>query len=181
MSLTDLASIGSFISGIAVLISLIYLALQVRQNTSAQRATAHQHVQTFMRQHQKMLMDPSLANIFLRGLNLQEGMTEVELIQFHAMVRDWLSFHEESKWLAARKMLDEESMILADQSLRVMLRYPGFRAAWGLSKSFIGKNTRDFVAAETAAALSKGLPSTYVESWRSAIASGNVASAKVTP
>ena len=180
MPLADLASIGSFISGLAVLISLIYLSLQIRQNTLAQRATAHQHVQTFTRQHQKMLMDPSLANIFLRGLNLQDGMTEVELIQFHAMVRDWLSFHEESKWLAARGMLDEESMKLADESFRVMLRYPGFRAAWRLSKSFIGKNTRDFVATETATALSKGLPSTYVESWRSAIASENVGSDNIT-
>src|SRR5450432_1219612 len=106
MSLADLASIGSFISGLAVLISLIYLSLQIRQNTLAQRATAHQHVQTFMRQHQRMLMDPGLADIFSRGLNLQAGMTEVELIQSHAMVRDWLSFHEESKWLAAREMLD---------------------------------------------------------------------------
>jgi hypothetical protein len=31
MSLSDLASLGSFVSGFAVLISLIYLALQVRQ------------------------------------------------------------------------------------------------------------------------------------------------------
>ena len=30
MSLSDLASLGSFVSGFAVLISLIYLALQVR-------------------------------------------------------------------------------------------------------------------------------------------------------
>ena len=31
MSLSDLASLGSFVSGVAVLVSLIYLALQVRQ------------------------------------------------------------------------------------------------------------------------------------------------------
>lgn len=179
MSLADLASIGSFISGLAVLISLIYLSLQIRQNTLAQRATAHQHVQSFMRQHQRTLMDPDLANIFMRGLNLEQGMTEVELVQFHAIVRDWLSFHEESKWLAARAMLDEESMKLADESMRVMLRYPGFRAAWRLSKSFIGKGTREFVAMETGPALSKGVPATYAESWQSAIASETARSANV--
>jgi hypothetical protein len=31
MSLSDLAPLGSFVSGVAVLISLIYLSLQVRQ------------------------------------------------------------------------------------------------------------------------------------------------------
>ena len=75
-------------------------------------------------------MDPSLASIFSRGLGAEEGMTEVELIQYHAMVRDWLSFHEESKWLGARGMLDEESMMMADNSLRIMLRYPCGLAAF---------------------------------------------------
>ena len=92
------------------------------------------------------------------------------------MVRDWLSFRDESKWLAARGMLDEGSMNVTDESFRLMLRYPGFRAAWQLSKYSVGKATRDFVAAETAGALSKGLPPTYEEGWRSAISSENVAS-----
>src|SRR5476651_1123571 len=39
MTLADLSSLGSFISGVAVLISLIYLGLQVRQNTMAHRVT----------------------------------------------------------------------------------------------------------------------------------------------
>ena len=170
MTLSDLASIGSFISGIAVLISLIYLSFQIRQNTLSQHATARQHVQGFMRQHQKLLMDPGLASIFLRGLNGQEGMTEVELMQYHAMVRDWISFHEESKWLGARGMLDSEARSSADGGLRVMLRYPGFRAAWRLSRYVASRAYGDFVAAELAIALSKSVPPTYVDSWQAAIA-----------
>ncbi len=38
MTLTDLASIGSLLSGVAVVISLAYLAFQIRQNTRHQRA-----------------------------------------------------------------------------------------------------------------------------------------------
>jgi len=38
MSLSDLASVGSFVSGVAVLISLIYLSLQVKQNSKHTRA-----------------------------------------------------------------------------------------------------------------------------------------------
>jgi len=33
MDLTQLANLGEFIGGVAVLVTLIYLALQVRQNT----------------------------------------------------------------------------------------------------------------------------------------------------
>ena len=46
MSLSDLASIGNFVSGAAVLISLVYLASQVRQDTKATRAAIHQNVLT---------------------------------------------------------------------------------------------------------------------------------------
>jgi hypothetical protein len=42
MSLSDLAAIGSFISAVAVLVSLIYLSLQVRQNTKHTRALIFQ-------------------------------------------------------------------------------------------------------------------------------------------
>ena len=42
MTLTDLASLGSFISAIAVAASLIYLALQVHQNSKHTRALIQQ-------------------------------------------------------------------------------------------------------------------------------------------
>src|SRR5689334_18120021 len=42
MDLTDLASIATVISGTAVVVSLIYLALQVQQNTKHTRALIHQ-------------------------------------------------------------------------------------------------------------------------------------------
>ena len=38
MSISDLGSLGKFVSSIAVLGPLIYLALQIRQNTYATRA-----------------------------------------------------------------------------------------------------------------------------------------------
>src|SRR5580765_5709256 len=42
MSLSDLASIGSLVSGLAVLVSLIYLGLQTHQNAKHSRALIQQ-------------------------------------------------------------------------------------------------------------------------------------------
>ena len=42
MSLNDLANLGQIIGAIAVVISLIYVALQIRQNTNAVRAATAQ-------------------------------------------------------------------------------------------------------------------------------------------
>ena len=42
MTLSDLASLASIFSSLAVVASLIYVALQVQQNTKHTRATIHQ-------------------------------------------------------------------------------------------------------------------------------------------
>ena len=44
MSLNDLANIGQVIGALAVVISLIYVAFQIRQNTSAIRSATAQSV-----------------------------------------------------------------------------------------------------------------------------------------
>jgi hypothetical protein len=53
MSLNDLANLGQVIGALAVVISLIYVALQIRQNTAAIRSaaaqTVHEHFAKFRR------------------------------------------------------------------------------------------------------------------------------------
>lgn len=44
MTLTDIASIGSLVSGVAVLVSLIFVGVQVMQNTRVIRAQIHQNI-----------------------------------------------------------------------------------------------------------------------------------------
>ena len=41
MSLTDLAAVGSFINGVAVLVSFVFVAYQLHENAHNQRATMH--------------------------------------------------------------------------------------------------------------------------------------------
>ena len=42
MSLEDLGNLGEFVGAIGVVVSLVYLAYQIRQNTAAVRASTHQ-------------------------------------------------------------------------------------------------------------------------------------------
>jgi hypothetical protein len=42
MSLEDLGNIGEFVAAAAVIVSLIYLAVQIRQNTKSLRASTFQ-------------------------------------------------------------------------------------------------------------------------------------------
>jgi hypothetical protein len=69
MSLNDLANLGQVIGALAVVISLIYVALQIRQNKNAVRSataqTVHEH---FANWYHLIAADAELAQIAANGL-----------------------------------------------------------------------------------------------------------------
>jgi len=67
MSLQDLGSLGEFIGGIAVLVTLIYLAVQLRQGNQLNRSAS---TRTFMNEYNDSLaqvMEPGFAELLRRG------------------------------------------------------------------------------------------------------------------
>jgi len=64
MTLNDLANLGQIIGAIAVVISLIYVALSIRQNTKAIRAVTAQSVhEHFSNWYHLVAADAELAQI----------------------------------------------------------------------------------------------------------------------
>jgi len=82
MTLSDLSSIGSFISGIGVIVSLIYLGYQTRQSTLSHRAAAYQGRMDYIR-GQIASFDPELTSLMLRVHQEDETLTDMECMRFH--------------------------------------------------------------------------------------------------
>jgi PEP-CTERM motif len=74
MTLSDLAALGSFISSVAVLVSLIYLALQVRQADKNQRAIVQQ-------ERAATPWDSSASGV-VSGFSLDEDLSGVDNFAF---------------------------------------------------------------------------------------------------
>jgi hypothetical protein len=65
MTLENLASIGEIVSSIAVVISLVYLAVQIRSNTEAGRSATYQAiVSDFGALNNTMASTPELSHLF---------------------------------------------------------------------------------------------------------------------
>ena len=81
MTIEQLGNIGEFVAAIATVITLIYLAFQLRQNTRALRATAFQNVVSEMGKNVEPIMNNSeLAEIFVKGASEPESLTTVERV-----------------------------------------------------------------------------------------------------
>src|SRR5215469_5099480 len=85
MSLSDLASLGSFVSGVAVLASLVYLTLQVRQAERYQKAIALQARAARLVDMHFRMADSDVHEIGLKGLNGDDDITQMQLRKFRSI------------------------------------------------------------------------------------------------
>ena len=168
VSLSDVASIGSLVSGAAVLVSLIYLGLQVRQNTHVHRASAHQARLDFVMEFLDGQTDPSLAPVFLRGLEGDPTMTEVEFTRFRAFMHRWFLGMAEIVWMHERGVLDDDRYAGSLEALRGYLGFPGCRAVWQVVKPVMPAPFRILVETTIADTDVASVHSVF-NAWRSAL------------
>ena len=101
MNLNDLANIGQVIGALAVVISLIYVAFQIRQNTNAVRtATAQAVHEHFAKWYQLVAADAELSKIVATGLRDYGSLSEQERVRFIATYMSFLSYSQNAflKW-----------------------------------------------------------------------------------
>jgi hypothetical protein len=129
MSLSDLASIGSLVSGAAVLGSLIYLALQVRQTDRNQQASIRHGRITRVVDMLVARADPELADAWRHGLQNPDELTQTELTQFLALCTAMFAHLEDSFFQHEEGLLNEDAFAFVLAGTRSMTGNPGFRVA----------------------------------------------------
>lgn len=69
MTLQDLGSIGEFLGAVGIIVTLVYLAIQIRQNTRAVRSAAREEILRDMHGFISLVAsDSDTANFYERGL-----------------------------------------------------------------------------------------------------------------
>ena len=82
MTLQDLGSIGEFVGGAVVVLSLVYLPLQIRQNTRSLRAAAYQEAARSANEWSSLLVrNAELNGLFSKGISDYSSLSVEELGQ----------------------------------------------------------------------------------------------------
>jgi hypothetical protein len=127
MSLSDLASIGSFVSGIAVLASLIYLSLQVSQNTKHSRALIQQGRVTGIATNYLAMADTDLAAAHIIGNGGVATPEEIKRRQFWLECATAMVRTEDSFFQHAAGLIGDEQFLRARALFVEVLKGPGLR------------------------------------------------------
>jgi hypothetical protein len=156
MSLSDLSSLGSFIGGIAVVASVIYLALQIRQNTKSVRAqNAIAHFEMTARRTEFLARDPQILAVSERAARGDTSLNEIEFLQFAFATQVAVTVLY-TDWLLDQERLLHGGTFSSSQWLqnRLVWTRPGNRAWW---KTYGGQFAPGFVT-EMNRALEKTRP-----------------------
>ena len=123
--------LGEFISGLAVVISLLYLAAQIRQNTRSLRAQADDDTRKQMfRLNELMLNNREIAQLAIAGSTRPDSLDTADTVRFgYLLMNTFLSI--ESVYLKSHAgLLELERWPVYEVQLGNLVRFPGVRAWW---------------------------------------------------
>lgn len=87
-------AIGEVLGALLVAATLIYLIIQVRQNSASINATTNQaNISAFNHLNAMLASNPELAAVLLKGTETPEALTEDENLSFTWLVRSYLNLY----------------------------------------------------------------------------------------
>ena len=144
MDIMELGAIGELVGGVAVVVTLVYLAIQVRQNTSAiQATTLYQAVDPMWDAALIPAQDPQFSDVLLRGLGDPRSLAPPERHQFIQWSNNILYAYENLFRLYEGGQVGDEAWSNALLSSDWLFGSPGLRA---VAETRQGPTSRRFFA-----------------------------------
>jgi hypothetical protein len=130
MSLSDIASVATVISSLAVLVSLVYLSLQIRQTEKNQRALTDQGTSTRNIDILMFHAQPELNALTTRVTTGDTEFTAEELNLLNLRLRTTMLTGQDNLVQHKAGLLDRITVENNTAVLRFVLAQPVYRALW---------------------------------------------------
>jgi hypothetical protein len=146
VTITELGAIGEFIASIAVLITLVVLVFEMRNNTkilvrSNARATYDQEGEAL-----RALLDGEVAELYLRGHNEGlDALTPVERYRFDLALVIWLHAVESAYADHKDGFYPADKLVPFDNAIPGFLTTPGGAVWWSERQFWFGPEFRSVV------------------------------------
>ena len=147
MSIAELGSLGEFVGAIAVLITLTYLAVQVRQ---AKKTLVRQNERNLTSEMVSVTLrfvdSPELPRIYLIGVANWQDLTPEERVVLHAWLWSLFSPMEHATIDRATGLFENEIINVYAEGMLNILRTPGALQWYETNKSLFTQQLQDYIA-----------------------------------
>ncbi|HEY5107280.1 MAG TPA: hypothetical protein VII73_11000 [Caulobacteraceae bacterium] len=147
MTLSDLAAVGSFVSGVAVVATLAFLVLQMRQANKNQKALLQQGRSARVTELILKRTEPELSKALTRGLQADLAIEDFQVEAVNAFFAALFWSIEDSFLQYRAGLLLSTSWETDAATLRGFLAVPACRVAWTMNRDLMSGEYREHVDA----------------------------------
>jgi len=145
MNWEAISTISEVIGALAIVISLIYLAIQVKsQSAETQSAAMHVFLAGF-REAITTCSTHEFSVIFTKGNHDVDSLTEAEKFQLSTTVQQFNRVYEEAFNMHKHGRLDDDVWIPMVRQYASFMAAPAFRFVWDIRKQYYNDHFRAFV------------------------------------
>lgn len=146
MSLQDWTSIAEIVGGIAVIVSLIYVGLQVNDSTSAIRSSAASDAtKTMQSWYLEMGRNRQASDIWYNAMTSAEPLPARDEFQFMMSMHTAILGMQNSYLLSKEGTLDEEFREAVTTAIVAVKDMPGMARYWKQRKGFFHTGFAEYV------------------------------------
>ena len=146
MTLQEVASIAEIAGGFAVVISLIYVGLQVRQNTAAVRSATAQAVHdNYAAWYLNLSNDPALNDLVIKGLKDYASLDQTEKARFIDTFMAFSSYGQNAFYQWKQGTLSPQLWVGWEALIMNLVGTPGGREFWRERGYTFGNEYRDYI------------------------------------
>ncbi|MBX9607409.1 MAG: hypothetical protein K2Y51_14390 [Gammaproteobacteria bacterium] len=130
MNLEDIYFLSQILAAVAIVGSLVFVGLQLRQGSLTQRALMHQATIQRTMELNTRLTDPTITALLVKARDARAAWNATEIWQLRAMIRVLVLHVEDMDWQRRAGMLDEAAFENVLTVARAVFSLPGFRICW---------------------------------------------------
>ena len=146
MKLSEAANWAEIVSALGLVISLIYVGVQVTDNTSAMRSETASNASTeFIDWYTHISADPELVDVWLRGVTAPETLDEQQRLRFVFLLHIIMLQFQNNYYLVEEGTLDEKMLSAINNTLATIRGTPGFELYWSRRRELFYPDYRAFV------------------------------------
>ena len=139
------AALSEAFGVIAVVMSLIFVGLQIRQGTNAAKIEAVRNTSSEWRGvYEGVASDSRLADVMYRGVNDYKKLDGAELMQFNAAIHSFFHVAASTFYQYENGALDQGTFDGIFRQLRQIIGLPGIKEYWASRKEIFSEQSQAY-------------------------------------
>ena len=131
MTLLEWGALGELIGGVAIIVSLVYVGLQVKQNTDTLKlSTVHNTAADCADLYMVPAQNSELADICFRGLQDIDTLEEVYRLLFFGYLNKFFRTYENAHYQFTRGALEPKPFNGVSKQFMSVISMPGVQVYW---------------------------------------------------